>query len=517
MRVTTSDTLFTRLRKAQVGCELNAEQKFLPLDVLEREITEDNVRDALSNETGLAVTLKFFRLSTDDQLPPRRIVDQAKRVFAILVLIGEADAIKLLLADGLTDDQLPLRLDDESSTPISRSGLAFNSFATMREQRIIEFVDKQWTVLAPTIGAPGLHYELDRRCPLPFENTAQIGHVSTRAVYKTKLHPAHYHGPKLLDSVEYVATKEFFNDEAFEHEKDNLETLALLSHQHLIKHLATFTRHTKHFVIFPWANGGTLATFWLKQDTHLKDKHLIIWCLQQMLGMSEAIKALHTVNCRHGDMKPENILHFTRPDGGIFVVADVGVSKTHEKATLARAGLGTETRATTPSYEAPEAFMKGSAPRARRFDMWSIGCIFLEFALWILHDMQAINTFHDARHAPYFEFYLLNRDSSESPRKPAIHPTVSRAFEVLRNDPRCASGTIFQDFINFIEARLLQVDVEQRAGADELVDKLRSILRAAQSDPTRLLNNVDRVPDKLRFPKRTQTGAFATVNGPIPE
>jgi serine/threonine protein kinase len=516
-RCSRDTSLFARLRKAQVGCTLNGEQKFLPLDILEREITEDNVRGTLSKDSGFTATaLKFLHLSNDNQLPGR-VVDRARRVFAILVLIGEADAIKPLLDDGLTDDQLPLRLDDEGSTPISRSGLALNSFAMMSEQRVIDFVDKQWTVLAPVFDASGQHAELDRRCPLPFEDTEQTGHESTRAIYKTKLHPAHYFGPNLFESMDHVATKEFFNDKAFQHEKDNLKTLAALSHKHLIKHLATFTRHTKHFVIFPWANGGTLANLWLNQDTRTKDNRFIIWCLQQMLGISEAIQALHTVNCRHGDVKPENILHFTGTGEGILVVADVGVSKTHEKATLARTGLGTETRATTPSYEAPEAFMKSCSPRARRFDMWSVGCIFLEWALWILHDMQAINTFHDARHQPYYEFYLLNRGSSESPRIPVIHPIVSRAFELLRSDPRCANGTIFQNFIIFIEARLLQVEVEQRAGADELVDMMRSIVSDAEKDPARLLNEVDHVPDKLRFPRRIQTGAFEPAVGPIPE
>ncbi|KAK7189535.1 hypothetical protein DPSP01_001529 [Paraphaeosphaeria sporulosa] len=510
-------SLFARLRKAQVGCTLNGEQEFLPLDVLEKEITEDNVRGALSRNSSVATAaLRFLRLANDDQLP-RRVVEKAKKVFAILVYIGEPDAIKSLLDDGLTDDQLPLHLDDEGNTLVSQSGRVFKSSATVDEQRVAAFVEKQWLVLAPLLDDQGLHNELDRRCPLPFERADQTGHISTRAVYKTKLHPAHYQGPKHFESMEYVATKEFFNDEAFEHERKNLERLAALRHKHLIKHLATFTRHSKHFVIFPWANGGTLATLWLTQDTRIKDTCFIIWCLRQMLGISEAVQALHTINCRHGDMKPENILHFTGSDEGILIVADVGVSKTHEKATLARAGQPTDTRATTPSYEAPEAFMKGSAARSRRFDMWSIGCIFLEWAIWILHDMQAIDTFHYARHQPYYEFYLLNRDSAESPRVPVIHPIVSGAFGLLRNDPRCASGTIFREFINLIEERLLQVQVDQRAEADELVDTLRSIVSDAEKFPARLLKDVNPLPDKLRFPKRTQTGGFEPGISPIPE
>ncbi|KAJ4293285.1 hypothetical protein N0V90_008567 [Kalmusia sp. IMI 367209] len=507
------ESLFSRLRKAQVGCFLNGEQKFLPLDVLDKEICEDNVRGALSKDSVLTQTLKLFPFTPVDQFP-RQVVAQAKKVFAILVNIGEPNAIRKLLVEGLTDDHLPLCLDKDGVTLNSRSGKTFHSFETsMMEQRRSDFVDRQWTVLAPILDVSGRHTILDRRCPLPFEHTEQAGHGVSSTVYKSKLHPAHCSGVK---SLEFVATKEFWDEKSFLKENENLKTLASLNHHRLIKHLSTYTRDTTHYVVFPWADGGSLRDFWLRENERVRDRELTMWSLQQMLGIVEAIEALHGVNCRHGDLKPENILHFSGANGGSLIVADVGVSRSHDKATQLR-HMGTTTRATTPSYEAPEAFTNHSTPRARRYDVWSLGCIFLEFALWILHDIETINSFGYARHSPNFEFYLLNRDSSEAKRTPEIHPMVTKALALLRKDARCSGGTIFQSFLDLIENRLLRVKVEFRAEAKDLAQELRLIVQNAEANPMRLLNDVTPPLNKLRFLPRAQTGSFEPANGAISE
>ncbi|KAL1612962.1 hypothetical protein SLS60_001193 [Paraconiothyrium brasiliense] len=509
----TNESMFSRLEKALVGCSLNNEQRFLPLDVLEKEITEDNVRSVLSK--GVVVKAALSTKSLIRALP-RTVEERARKVFAILLGVGEPDAIKKLLAEGLTDERLPVHLDKDGRTLVSRDGTVFRSLASIREERIVHFVERQWTVLAPSLDASGQHIEINRRCPLPFVETTPIGHGPTSAVHKSKLHPAHYCGPHLFANMEYVATKEMWKEDVFLQEKENLRTLALLKHDHLIRHMATFTKNTTHYVIFPWADGGTLADFWTFQNTCVRDRVLTIWCLRQMLGVAEAIEALHSVNCRHGDMKPENILHFTGPDGGRLVVSDVGVSRTHDKATRLRQ-VGTTTRATTPSYEAPETLASQFSPRARRYDVWSIGCIFLEFSLWILHDMASVDSFGYARHAPDYAFYLTNRETSTSRRRTEIHPVVTTALRLLRQDDRCKGGTIFEDVLTLIETRLLQVEVDQRATATEMVEQLRTIVQHADADPARLLNDVA-PPEKLRFPKRAQTGGTTvSINGTIHE
>ncbi len=54
-----------------------------------------------------------------------------------------------------------------------------------------------------------------------------------------------------------------------------------------------------------------------------------MWSLEQMLGLSRGLEDLHDLNCRHGDLKPDNILHFIKDGRDILVIADLGVSKFH--------------------------------------------------------------------------------------------------------------------------------------------------------------------------------------------
>jgi serine/threonine protein kinase len=366
--------------------------------------------------------------------------------------------------------------------------------------------------LAPVLSSSGRHFKLDPRCPLPFLEMDSIGAGPFSIVYKSLVHVAHYDGSMPDMTTPRVAAKEFRSKDPFCKERDNLETIRKLDHAHLIKHLATYEKEALYYVIFPWANGGSLRDFWKVNDTRSRDTKLVLWSLRQMLGLAEALEALHRVNCRHGDLKPENILHFDEGNEDKLIVADVGVSRTHKQATQFR-HVGTTTRATTPSYEAPEAFTNHSAPRARRYDIWSLGCIFLEFAIWLFHDLEAIDTFSLARHGPTFEFYLLNRDSSESSRTPVIHPMVTRVIESLRQDIRCKSGTAFEAFINLIADHLLQVEVEQRASADVIVQKLRKIVEDAAASPSTVFNKVHSPPEKLRFLPRTQTGAQGPSQG----
>ncbi len=81
-----------------------------------------------------------------------------------------------------------------------------------------------------------------------------------------------------------------------------------------------------------------------------------LWSLEQMLGLTGALQALHQDNCRHGDVKPGNILHFLKEgdEQGILKMSDFGISKVHHVATFGRLGQNTKTGESTPSYEPPE-------------------------------------------------------------------------------------------------------------------------------------------------------------------
>jgi serine/threonine protein kinase len=166
-----------------------------------------------------------------------------------------------------------------------------------------------------------------------------------------------------------------------------------------------------------------------------------LWITAQILGIVDAIALLHKENIRHGDIKPENILCFqsTTDSTMNLVLADFGLGRLHNLPTQLR-GQHTVTMAFTIAYRAPESDMYGEV-RSRAYDIWGLGCLFLEMAGWILgrlDELQRIRrkggveeAFFDVDTADQFLAYpgrMHDRQGLFS-----IKPEVTRVSEVLRS------------------------------------------------------------------------------------
>jgi len=290
---------------------------------------------------------------------------------------------------------------------------------------------------------------------------------------------------------------------------ENLEHIRDLGHPHLIKLLASYEKGSLRCFIFPWAEGGNLWQFWKKMDSSPRTSDFILWLLGQVFGLIDAIRVLHEKNIRHGDVKPQNILHFTdqplgeKPSGrGTLVLADVGVSKSHGDKTTGLRHAATNTEEVTILYEAPEAEYDriNGQPRSRRYDMWSTGCMLLEFIVWLLYGFGAVEIFRSRR--------ISSKDDpttapgnffKQEGGQVKIHSMVKRAIKRLRSDPRCKEGTALAELLNLIEKRLLLIDPKKRAKAPELHDKLKEIVKKAREDPSYLWNGVDTPPEIPKF------------------
>jgi serine/threonine protein kinase len=287
-----------------------------------------------------------------------------------------------------------------------------------------------------------------------------------------------------------------------------LERVQSLQNKHLIKLIATCTKKPLFYFIFPWADGGNLKEFWRREDSKPRTPELILWSLQQMLGLVDGLKALHGQNIRHGDLKPQNILHFKKSDretiqtGGksMLVITDVGVSKFHKEMTILRHD-GTAEKAATVSYEAPEAEpdrLQG-LPRSRKYDMWSMGCIFLEFTIWIVYSYNAVRRFRGRRSAKGVPTTTAGTFFRHNERGAVeIHASVAMAIETLLQDTRC-EHTALEDLIMLIKDHLLQVDVHQRAEATDLYERLAKIVRAAENNSAYLCKIIASPPLTPKF------------------
>lgn len=193
------------------------------------------------------------------------------------------------------------------------------------------------------------------------------------------------------------------------------------------------------------------------------------WFFTQLVGLASAIENLHhpkqnpQESCRHGDLKPENILCFSKHEPGArkiptdvkLVIADAGHAKVHEKATELR-GEQTKTPRGTRMYAPPEAEINPTEARSRRYDIWSLGCMYLEFLVWILYGNETLESFRGV--VGYGEPYYTRV------QEVTVKNVVKDWIRLIKEDPRCAPAemTAIGRLVDLIENRLLVVKVEAR-------------------------------------------------------
>jgi len=143
----------------------------------------------------------------------------------------------------------------------------------------------------------------------------------------------------------------------------------------------------KVYIFEEFCQGGSLAA--LLELGRIEDEHIIQVYTMQML---EGLAYLHSRGIVHRDIKPDNILldHL-----GVIKFVDFGAAKilARNHRTMMRSrrpaegllggglGVGMSSSLTgTPMYMSPEVIKNDTRGRHGAMDIWSMGCVVLEFA-----------------------------------------------------------------------------------------------------------------------------------------
>ncbi|KAH7155790.1 kinase-like domain-containing protein [Dactylonectria estremocensis] len=485
-RKLSNPTLYKELNLATRTCPIT-DRKYISSRKIDEAITVENVKGSLNSKKG------WLRWPCRDRRLDK-LVDRARKVLAILALLAKLDegSVKNLSTNGLTDKYLPLyKIGDRLKS--HRLGKEF-SFPAWSADGLEQFQDNQWTVLAHEltfIAGCIDNIDLPENCAFQFSKCKEVGSTDFSTVYRADIPSSE----NLLESdIGCIAVKKFNKgrEQDYDKEKKNLEKIKSIDNPHLIKHLAVCDQFK--CIIFPWAEGGDLGQLWERESPNERTIDLFSWSLKQLVGLAHALQQLHSIGFRHGDIKPSNIFLFIENGTGTLKIADMGVSKEHKQDTDLRVGV-TITTASTRAYEAPEAnhHKKSRTPRSRKYDCWSMGCIILEFVVWLLYDSRALESFKTTRNSELHEYYRLKSsaqgDDIEWQDAMERHPKVDEAIQYLRDDARC-KNTALEDLVNLVDSKLLRIDKEERLTAAELHRELQAILRQCNEEETRLVNKV---------------------------
>ncbi len=223
-------------------------------------------------------------------------------------------------------------------------------------------------------------------------------------------------------------------------------------------------------------------------DREPRTAELVRWMFEQMKGIAGAIAKLHNPsktsgkNGRHGDLKPENILFFPdKSKRGTLVITDVGLTRFHIQVTNKRVNKTNKTGASI-DYGPPEAL--NDDVRSRKYDNCSLGCIFLEFTIWIFGGIDEQENFKKARSGKFKDCPYYYRKKS-----PKVHPKVSVYINKLRNDSRCGECTGFRELLKLIENDLLKINADARLAAADLEKRLDELLKQADQQISYLFSD----------------------------
>ncbi|PBL00954.1 Pkinase-domain-containing protein [Armillaria gallica] len=193
-----------------------------------------------------------------------------------------------------------------------------------------------------------------------------------------------------LDSGSLMAVKEIKNQEVgvrdlYAEIKDELSVMEMLQHPNIVEYYGIEVHRDKVYIFEEYCQGGSLAA-WLEHG-RIEDELLIQVYTVQML---DGLAYLHSQGIVHRDIKPDNILldHM-----GVIKFVDFGAAKIVAKKSATRrsaehlsaavpdaAGKFNNSLTGTPMYMSPEIIKNDKRGRHGAMDIWSLGCVVLEFA-----------------------------------------------------------------------------------------------------------------------------------------
>jgi hypothetical protein len=286
-------------------------------------------------------------------------------------------------------------------------------------------------------------------------------------------------------------------------EARTLQKMNSLQHEHIVLFITAFRRGNettdRYYLMFEWADGMNLRNLWKTHNRPSLTPGLVRSALKQIEGLASALCAAHypeihhpemmNTNFRHGDLKPENIVWFKgngdNDDIGTLKIADWGLAKEHNVVTEMRS-METTTPYGTRRYEPPEevtgqgisvkslkvpgqnASGQAQKKRSRLYDVWAMGCVALEFIVWLMYGPDELTRFNSSfRVAPdlghFPPFYQIATENGKTSAR--VNDVVVKWMDHLAEDPACQLGTTaLGNLLEIVRTNLLVVQLPRRLG-----------------------------------------------------
>ncbi|ROV92902.1 hypothetical protein VSDG_06365 [Cytospora chrysosperma] len=469
----TGSSLKTTLNKALIQSQYDKTKYFLPRDAVERQVQpagiksywlahtdrqyHDKCSDVINYVCGLRTLGRLKQL-------------QARLVFVILIFIDEPALILDVIKDDVNDDDLPLVIINKQGTDFqlarkTNKKCPIKCFDKWKTTQRLAFEHVQWQVTATVFSkvqkssqSSGLQViELDDQGVLPLtEYDTKSKYKGNSEVVRVKIHKAHHKFKR--GENESFALKSLESEDLVGFELEAKALAKIRPKRHLVSVLAAFKYQNKYHLLFSQTSENMLMPP-VKSD----DK-----------------------DCgRHGDIKPQNILWFKQDKnqygGGVLKISDFGLTTFHSALTTKVGNVVP----VTLSYAAPERVIDSDL--SRPFDIWSLGCVYLEFITWLLLGPEQVEEFKKRRLSnrddrtkfETDEFYSVYRETNRTYAK--VKEPVTQWIKYLKELPECSK--FHSEFLDYIQTKMLVVDKAERDKCRQVKRKLKDLYEKCKNDP----------------------------------
>ncbi|KAJ4302792.1 hypothetical protein N0V90_001683 [Kalmusia sp. IMI 367209] len=429
----------------------------------------------------------------------------AVHLFALLIYIGCPLLIDSFLRLNIGDDKL------RDSTATFNAAFVQKIMGSDAHQRFPQLAQRfhwrKYQFFVPEIH-DAEYMEYPENTILPFVNEVVLGHPSATGnvvaegghgkVYAFEISEG-YGGFKEFPGARRFARKELYANTPeyrFTAERTNLFAVKKLQDEHLVKILSAYKLGDVYNLVFPLAEANLHRYLRDPQYRAFRGARCIVghsvW--KQLLGLAEGLyKVQHfhedvisSTDSKFGyhfDLKPANILV---EEGERLIITDFGQSffKAANDVTDSRvSGMGG-----TEAYAPPE-LNDQSLGLNRRYDIWSLGCIFLEVLVYVLTgtdgllelDRSRVSKGLAIRHIDD-KFYGYDSLSGTCSLKSGILDQIETLSRHLHD---AAEKDFFQKFLDLV-LHMLDVNPKTRFTSKNVFIYLSSIL-----NPPRPRNNSD--------------------------
>ena len=363
------------------------------------------------------------------------------------------------------------------------------------------------------LNRPPTHHDLHHKIGMPIKSHGRLGTGSFGEVFKVSIEAGHHDFP--CDNKNGLfAMKVFFNfgqrtQEDFNRESKMLQTLAEFPHEHITPYLASWTHGDTFYMLFPLATSN-LRTFLDKKNERKLDASFVLWLFSQLSGLADGVRVIHNIGGGskstvhrfhekvsggkarigfHHDLRPENILLFEKADCPYptLRISDFGSANSRQlpSGALANSRRSIKTRGFfdgDPAYGAPESdAVEGTS---RPYDIWSLGCIFLEIALWVFpYDLTGVSDFLIDRLTNSRDPTLKSQTQAFWYKTPSGETKLKRCVTIRLKKliAHCTERGSFKDLISIIR-KMLSIQPADRITAAELFSALDGVYQSVKSE-----------------------------------